>query len=331
MPVTLTEHTRRILDLTGGWIRLYRGDCPETFIAALMASEVGSAWTRAGCFAVSNDKVIIELDESQEPITVFHAENLAPFSWQGGTWLRCHRSHEDARWLRGLRAQCPKCGHVQTSTIQRGEWECLNHDEPVHFSSGWPVLFPSLNADLWFCVLLRYSVGKGALRHVLDAVQMWRACRVRKGQKIGTVTADIGRWANGTDLSLPPHVKYWGRQSPAKIVERLSGKKHLRRIAVAEQLGVIEGANYQPGREPPETRPSGCAPFPAALVRSAVISANPLSTAAEHAAAWQVVKDYARRERRVAGDVRSVARKFAEAVGLVTVGRTEPRPEDDVA
>jgi hypothetical protein len=328
MPVTLTEHTRRILDLTGGWIRLYRGDCPETFIAALMASEVGSAWTRAGCFAVSNDKVIIELGDSQEPIAVCHAENVNPFSWQGGTWLRCHRSHEDARWLRGLRAQCPQCGKVQTSTVQRSEWEC---DCGRKFSSGWPVLFPVLGADLWFAVLLRYSVGKGALRHVLDAVQMWRAIRARRGQPIGTVTQDIGRWANGTDLSLSPHLRYWGRQSPAKILERLTGKKHLRRIAVAEQLGVIEGSTYEPGRPPPEQRPAGAETFPAALVRSAVISANPLSTKVEHEAAWNEAKAYARSERRHAGDVRSLARRLAEAVGLVTVGRTDPRPEDSVA
>jgi hypothetical protein len=322
----LTADTRAMLALCGGWIRRYRGDCPDAFLAALMASEVGVHWTPAGCYALSSDHHLGEMGGSQEPVFVALAAGVDPCSWQGGVWLRCRVSHQDARWLRGLRAQCPKCGEVMTTPLAQSEWTCTHCGHT--FASGWPRLFPVLGRDLWFCVLLRYSVGKGALHHVLDAVEMRIAGKVRDGRPVGTVTAEIGEWARRTDLSLPPHIRYWGRQLPAKILERLQGKKHLRRIDAAAVVGCIEGPQYVVGPEPPERRPPGAPPFPSALVHAAQVLGNSDSADAACEAAWHQLDVYVRQERRATGDVRTLARKFAESVGIVKIGRTDPRPSD---
>jgi hypothetical protein len=197
-----------------------RGCCPAGLVEAIIIGETGG-----DRFSLASDVHLDETGWSSEPLFIAMRHDVDPCDRVGGIWLRCLVTGNDAMGLLEEQKKLPA------------------------------PLLTTPNRDLWYCTILAYSIGKGALRHVLECVG-----RSYEGP---SVEAAIGRWAKATDLSLPVHRHHWGRQPPALIYHRITGPKHAEWLDVAAKLSPLDGP---PGPVCPKQRPAGVPPFPEELV-----------------------------------------------------------------
>lgn len=287
----LLESTRAWLDAGNrAKCERNRGDVALGIGAGLIVSETGAE--EGGDFAVSCDRHLGESGRSQAPLYRLREAGIDPFHAEAGIWFRFRDLLRDAAWLR---------------------------DE-------WPTLFANGGRDLWFCAILRYSIGKGALRHVIEETRNRIAGKRAAGKSVGTFIAEMGEWVTKTDISTRRHTAFWGRQSPAKIRERVQGKKHLGRLDVAEAIGPIDGP---PGGACAEETPSRFPPFPPELIPSARTMKDPGATDAQREVAWKSLKAYARarlRQSRI-----KPAPLVVRAARWLEVRFRGPRPGDTVA
>jgi hypothetical protein len=268
-------------------VEVYRGEVPAGLVGALIVSETGKE--DGGDWSVSADHDLVESGRSQEPLFVAWRHCIDPFNREAGIWLRCKVFLDDARWLR----------------------------------KDYPGLFRELGRDLWWGVLLRYSIGKSALRHVIECTTARMRRHAAEGLPVNAFVEEAIAWAKRTDLALPQHKRFWGKQSPAKILERITGGKHLRRLDVAQALG---GLTPMPGGEPPAEAPPHLPIFPSKLVGAARVGADPDASHEDRYAAWQVTRAYAKRER-AAARAKQPGILF-RALRTIEVWRRGPRPTD---
>lgn len=232
-----------------------RGHVPLGLGAGLMVSETGAE--PGGDFAVSIDRHLGESGRSQAPIYRLREAGIDPFHVEAGIWFRFRDLLRDAAWLR---------------------------DE-------WPTLFANGGRDMWFCAVLRYSIGKGALRHVI-AETLKRVLNKRAtGKPVRGFIEEMGEWATKTDLDARTHSRFWGRQSGSKIRDRVQGKKHLARLDVAEAIGPLDGPA---GGNCAATTPDRFPPFPPELIQVARVMKDQDSTDAQREIVWKTLKAYAR-------------------------------------
>ncbi len=84
--------------------------------------------------------------------------------------------------------------------------------------------------DIWYLCFLDFSIGTGAVRHVLSVVG---------------VASDGGRsvmdravaWSKTDDFDRPVHKPFWGRQGPELVRKRIS--KQRQRILWAREMGPL--------------------------------------------------------------------------------------------
>jgi len=202
-----------------------RGPAPAGLIEAIIIGE-----TCGDRFSLASDAALDETGLSSEPLYIAWKNDVDPCDTVGGIWLRCLCTGRDGM-------------------------ELLDHHKD---------LFVAPCRDLWFCTILAYSIGKGALAHVLGCVERLyptRAAVLEAG--FPSVEAAIIAWAKRTDLSLPVHRHHWGRQSPALILHRITGPKHRTWLDVAAKLSPLDGPA---GPVTPKQRPGGVPPFPDEIV-----------------------------------------------------------------
>lgn len=232
-------------------------------------------------FAVSRDPVLIECGLSQAPLYRFADEDLDPFDAEGGIWLRCRDFNADAAWL------MDEYGRI----------------------------FYEPSRSLWLGCVLRYSIGKRSLEKVIASVEAWRRARLAKDLVVGPdFEADCAAWAK-TDL---PHRIQWGRQSSQKIAERVGGKKHRRRLDVAEAIDGLRSGCFG---SPPATRPAHMPDLPRELDGPCLVARKAYrQTSAENAANLARVRAYATQARRRARASKApltwrVGKALARAIG----------------
>lgn len=287
-----------LLDQTTQWLdagnrelcERNRGDVAIGIGAGLIVSETGAA--EGGDFAVSCDRHLGESGRSQAPLYRLREAGIDPFHAEAGIWFRFRDLLRDAAWLR---------------------------DE-------WPTLFANGGRDLWFCAILRYSIGKGALRHVIEETLRGVLRKRANGKTVRGFVEEMGEWATKTDLNSRVHSRFWGRQSGSKIRERVQGAKHLRRLDVAEAIGPLDGP---PGGACAEETPARFPPFPPELVPSARTMKDPGATDAQREIAWQALKAYARKRLRQSRI--KPAPLVMRAARWLEVRFRGPRPGDTVA
>jgi len=212
-----------------------------------------------GQYIVASDARICESGYSQEPLYSALKYNVNPFDSLGAIWLRCVNTNDDARALL------------------------------VEFDG----IVPKNGRDLWYCVMIRYSIGRGAVRHVLRCV----AAQAARSDPPVSLEMSIVEWANKTNLALPTHIQHWGRQTPAQIKMRLTSSGHRNRLTVAASFSPLDGP---PGHDPTPERPAQAGAFPLALVRAAkiLLRTKPKSTTDECKAVRAEVVAFARNLRR---------------------------------
>jgi hypothetical protein len=287
----LYENTRDWLASDNGRIRdlcnRYRGSCPVGLLGALIVSETGKE--PAGDYIVSKDRVLIESGRSQAPIYRLRDANVSPWSCEAGIWFRALDFTRDAAWL-------------------RSEYGAHMAYEP---------------RAIWFCAVLRYSIGKGALRHVIECTESRIRYRAARGLDVQDFITEMGLWALNTDISTPAHTRYWGRQSPEKIRERVRGRKHLLRLAVAERIGPLDGMI---GGAPPATAPSHLPPYPVELFQAANVAASKDASPEARERAWATVRAHGQAARAAArARQANAAVRVARAVKALFDG---PHPRD---
>lgn len=223
-----------------------RGGVPRAVLSTWIAAETGG-----DRYCVSRDPVLIECGLSQAPIARAAARDADPFDVASAIWLACVEAQDDAR-----------------------KWALHTPEVAVR------------KRDLLYVVLLDYSVGSGATKHLLAMAEAYR-------ERAATIEGRI-RWVGQSiDLSASPHTGYWGRQSGALIAKRIEKKS--RWLDRAADLGPFDGAS---GPMPPPTRPGDAAPFPGALSRCVL---DRKASTDDHRAAWMRARAYARARRRAAG------------------------------
>lgn len=245
-----------------------RGFVPRALLVYWIAQETG--WDR---LAVSTDRYLIEVGWSQVPLARARDLGADPFDCFGACWIAGLEAIKDAAYWRGETTDDPERHRV-------GLW-LLRSDR-----------------NLWWVIQMDYSIGTGALRHVLNCA-ISRAEANHRGPADNGLLAEVLDWMRVTDLSLPVHARHWGRQSPEQIVKRI--KKHVVWIDESAKLGPLDDA--PPGDDPPASRPAWIAPFPQDLVRPANVCAlGQRATKEQHEAAWKAVRAYrdARRKREFA-------------------------------
>jgi len=267
-----------------------RGPTPAGVIEAIIVGETGG-----DRFSLASDVNLDETGWSSEPLFIAFKYDVDPCDKVGGIWLRCLVTGNDAMDL--LEKQ-KKAEHPLLTTTNR---------------------------DLWYCTILAYSVGKGALRHVLECVGMvYPTWLVEAGAAGLSVEAAISRWAKMTDLSLPTHRHHWGRQSPALIFHRLTGPKHGEWLDVAEKLSPLDGPA---GPVTPRQRPAGVPPFPEELVGIAKYLLFAGATKAQLKAKAKELRRYLNRRRRAENAPKAPLvfriRRFFERGRTVSGRRTE--------
>lgn len=230
-----------------------RGLAPAGVLESLIAAETGGV---GGQFSVANDKHLAESGYSQEPIFIALKHNVNPFDAIGGIWLRC------------------RC----------------TQDAALDILRVWPSVVPMTGRDLWYCTMMRYSIGPNAIDHVLQCVSAlgWDGCLEDR----------IVQWATVTDLALPIHRHHWGRQKPDKIKFRLTDAGHRNRLTVASMFSPLDGA---PGLEPSIDRPSVADAFPGELIRAAKMCRANDASDDEIDKAWHEVDAFARKLRKQSG------------------------------
>lgn len=250
-----------------------RGFVPLALLLYWIAKETG--WDR---LAVSSDRYLIEVGWSQVPLARARDLGADPFDCFG------------ACWIAGLEA-------LRDAAYWRGE----NTDDPERHRVGLWLLHADRN--LWWTIQMDYSIGTGALRHVLNCA-IARAEANHRGPDDRGLMAEALDWIRVADLALPIHARHWGRQTPEQIRARC--RKHKTWTEEAAKLGPIDDAPS--GGDPPPSRPSWVPPFPPELVRPANVCAlGSRATAEQHEAAWAVVRAYAKARR---------AKEFASKASL---------------
>lgn len=242
----------------------WRSFVPRALLLYWIAKETG--WDR---LAVSSDRYLIEVGWGQLPLARARALGADPFNVFGACWLACVEILHDA-----------------------AHWRAAESDDPERRRIGSWLLRADRN--LWWVVQMDYSIGTGALRHVLN-------CAISRAEANHRTPSDLGLmaealdWLRVTDIALPVHARHWGRQKPEQIAARM--RKHKAWTEEAAKLGPIDDAPA--GGEPPTERPSFVPPFPAELVRPANVCAlGSRATAEQHEAAWKAVRAYRDKRRR---------------------------------
>ncbi len=235
-----TAIAKRLDHDLGPLLDTMRGPVPRSLLCYWCAAETGGDQ-----FAVSTDKVLIEVGLSQAPLARARALKADPFDLVGGAWLHCYEANAD---------------HKRWSQVGRGR-------------------------DILYLMLLDYSIGGGATRHVVSLTEHYRG----RGD---TIEARAKWIALNVDLSLPPHVHYWGRQSGELVAKRLV--KQGDRLDAAAKIGTLDAPV---ACEPPTAPPEGVPPFPTDLVPMAKVCANREASPDEHRSAWERVRAYAKRRR----------------------------------
>lgn len=252
---------RLTMDLLLTMIRRWNGLVPAVVIAELIRRETG-----LNVYAVSFDKVLVEVGLSQAPLWRAWRLNADPFDLETAVWIACREAVDDAlRWESAVREMTDEMGGGPTA-------------------ANWA----QRDRGLWYLCHLDYSVGSSALRHILR-------CTIRRAESAGRDPDDRGLmdevvgWAEATDLSLPVHSRWWGRQTPKQILDRV--RKHKRWILEEARLDDID--RDAGGPEPPMVRPDDLRPFPPELVPAARLCGVPVR--GEQAAAnHERVRQYAR-------------------------------------
>jgi hypothetical protein len=289
--VGLIEDVQSFDQATRATVDRFRGSSPAGLIAAIIVGETGGG--EAGRFSLASDVHLDETGWPSEPLYIAFKYDVDPCDKVGGIWLRCLCTGNDAM---GLIEKQAKAEHP---------------------------LLTSRNRDLWYCTILSYSVGKGALAHVLECVGKVYATWKLADPGLAVEKA-IGKWARSTDLSLPAHRHHWGRQSPALIFHRLTGPKHASWLDAAAVIGPLDGP---PGPVCPRQRPADAAPFPEEIVGIAKYLLFAGATDDELRAKARELRRYLNRRRRAANARRAPLifriRKWFERGAAISGRRTE--------
>lgn len=286
--------------LYGQTLDLFRYFVPRSLLLHWIAEETG--WER---FAVSSDKRLIEVGWSQVPIITAYKLNTDPFHSTGALWLAGTECLRDASYWRAENAkETDKYYEIRKDV---SKWLTEN------------------DRNLWWVIEEDYSIGTFSLRHVLH-------CALKRAEAAGRTPKDRGLmnesidWAEHTDLSLPIHKQYWGRQEPEKILMRL--KKHKDWIEEAEMIGPIDDAPY--GEQPIMTRPQYIPAFPREIIQSAKTVNNPDATTEQCTVAWKAVKAYVK-ERKAKENTPSAPLTYRVQKMFSRTDRTEIVERDNVA
>ena len=257
MPQDPLAAARKALLVHGPTIERYRLIVPLAILLVWILRE--TAWYR---FAVSIDKKLIEVGWSQAPIYRAYQLHVDPFDTIGSLWLACLEANKDADYWRAI-------GSDDEQRLKIASW------------------LTKCDANLWYCVIMDYSLGTGGLRHaLLEAIK--RAERKGRGPDDLGLMNEVIDWAEHTNLAAPEHTTYWGRAEPDIVDLRIH--KHEDWIIECQKLGPLDGP---PGGTPPEERPLGVPDFPSVLVNNAKLAARKDTTPEQRLVNWQEVKDYA--------------------------------------
>lgn len=232
---------RSVVDAHGLHLNRYRGPVPLSLLAVWIGAESGN-----DPLALSRDRKLLESGLSQCPLAVAEKLGVDPWHPEAGCWIACLEALEDAgRWQKRL-----------------GDW------------------LPAWDRNLWWVVLMDYSVGTGALRRITSCAITRQAARHGRNRAVdgfGLFEA-VEEWEHRADLASPRLRGSWGRQTPEQIKARIYKQRD--RVALAERLGALDGP---PGDWPPLTRPAHLPDFPEAA----------------RGKSWEEVKAYLRRRRRL--------------------------------
>ncbi len=147
-------------------------------------------------------------------------------------------------------------------------------------------------ADIWYLMFLDFSIGTGAVKHIIKVVQ------TLDPRKNVPLRDRIVAWSRTKNFNAPHHAAHWGRQGPALVQKRIT--KQLQRLEWAQALGAVVGAGYRQGIVPPSERPDLEPAFPDGLRPIAEKKAKlPLTDTAGHAALYAETKAYLRRRRKL--------------------------------
>lgn len=256
------EDARKFLSVHGPTLDRHRGFVPAPLLAHWFAAETG-----CDRLAVSSDRKLIEVGWSQVPLARARELWCDPFDAEGACWIAGYEAILDA-----------------------ARWRAVDSPDPIRRDIGrWLV---QSDRNLYYVCELDYSIGTGALRHVLQCTIAHAAANGRGPGDLGLMT-EVVEWSVATDLALPLHSRHWGRQTPEQVGSRIL--KHRDWMREAALVGPID--DPPPGEMPGIARPVGVAPFPAELVPAAKVCARE-STAGERQKAWKAVQAYAAARRR---------------------------------
>jgi hypothetical protein len=137
MPLTVIERAKAGLATHGAMLDAYRAEVPRGLLAIWITKEAG--WDR---FALSKDPVLIECGMSQAPLATCRKLDADPFDLETGLWLAGREAVADARQWSHATDEC-------------GNPEC------------WVEWVTPPGRALWWLTQMPYSIGDGAIDHVL--------------------------------------------------------------------------------------------------------------------------------------------------------------------
>ena len=257
------DQAKRAEQAHGPTIEAWRGRIPLAIILYIIAKETD--WYR---FAVSIDKVIVELSWAQVPAWRAWRMNADPFHTYGALWIACYEFLKDADHWQDL--QATKNGKPDLERRAIARW----------LASGGP--------DLLYAIQMDYSVGTRAWGHIAHAA-ISRAEYSKRTRESRGLVAEVLDWAHNTDLSLPRHTENFGRQPWQIILKRI--EKHDLWTREAAKVGPLDGPA---GGDCPKERPSFVPVFPRELVHVARVCGDTDATSEQHFSAWNDARDYAR-------------------------------------
>lgn len=230
-------------------------------------------------YSVATDTRLTEVGLSGIELVRFFDHDADPFSAESAIWLGCRDLDADA-------------------------WRYRER------------YLATQSEDIWFLMYLRFSIGRGAVAHILQIVDA-----LSPGRHPVSLTDRIITWSQSPDFLSPRHMLYWGRQSAGLVRKRI--KKQALRLAWAKDLGPID--SWDPTRNPPaERRPCYAACFPEAIKWIAHKKKQQIN-GEEHAHLHHLVKAYAKQRKAMDASTQRPAAAVPLEIKLACMIVREPR------